>query len=264
MTRFASLGTGGGPDVWVRSRWVFNCYVFPTASDGAPLVIDCGLPSHAHQILRQFSPERATVVATHTHTDHVGGIPELSAIAPAVALPARAEAFARGEAPGGPRLATVASIAPVLRSQAFELSAVVEAGRATAVGFGLRGPYASPSPSPVYLADGPFDLADGWEAIATPGHTDDSTCLYHAGSRTLCSGDAVLTVDNRAWFNPERWDDAATGATEDRLRGLRVDRLLPGHGRPVFGTDLLATALSATERPTRRRWSCCTAARPDR
>ena len=92
MTRFASLGTGGGPDVWVRSRWVFNCYVFPTASDGAPLVIDCGLPSHAHQILRQFSPERATVVATHTHTDHVGGIPELSAIAPAVALPARAEA----------------------------------------------------------------------------------------------------------------------------------------------------------------------------
>ena len=190
MTRFASLGTGGGPDVWVRSRWVFNCYVFPTASDGAPLVIDCGLPSHAHQILRQFSPERATVVATHTHTDHVGGIPELSAIAPAVALPARAEAFARGEAPGGPRLATVASIAPVLRSQAFELSAVVEAGRATAVGFGLRGPYASPSPSPVYLADGPFDLAEGWEAIATPGHTDDSLSFKVPGA--VFTGDALL------------------------------------------------------------------------
>jgi len=93
--------------------------------------------------------------------------------------------------------------------------------------------------------------AKEWRVLSVPGHSDDSTCFYHAASRTLLSGDAVLTHNGRAWFNPEIVDAGASAQTEERLRALDVEHLLPGHGLPISGT-VWKNALSFHERPQAR------------
>jgi len=71
------------------------------------------------------------------------------------------------------------------------------------------------------------------EVLPTPGHTMDSICLYHGASATLFSGDTVLPY---AVAGP---DPVAGGKIEyqiftlQRLLGMKVENLLPGHGTPV-------------------------------
>ena len=101
-----------------------------------------------------------------------------------------------------------------------------------------------------FLGDGDELSAGGlWEVLHCPGHTDDSTCLYHRDSATLVSGDAVLTHQGRAWFNPEVTDRTLSRDTEERLRELDVRHLLPGHGKPLAGRDLLRDARSFRDQP---------------
>jgi glyoxylase-like metal-dependent hydrolase (beta-lactamase superfamily II) len=90
-----------------------------------------------------------------------------------------------------------------------------------------------------------------WQVLSTPGHSDDSTCLYHEPTRTLISGDAVLSVEGRAWCNPEYVDAELSAASESRLRELAVEHLLPGHGLVVRSPDVMGDALSFRDRPHR-------------
>jgi glyoxylase-like metal-dependent hydrolase (beta-lactamase superfamily II) len=60
------------------SRWIFNCYVIH-AGDGGPVIVDAGLPCLAADlapVLADLAIDPAAVVAivaTHGHSDHVGG-----------------------------------------------------------------------------------------------------------------------------------------------------------------------------------------------
>jgi glyoxylase-like metal-dependent hydrolase (beta-lactamase superfamily II) len=69
--------------------------------------------------------------------------------------------------------------------------------------------------------------------VATHGHSDHSIALWNPATRTLLSGDAVLTARGKAWHTPEIVDAASAAATRKRLEELPVAHLLPGHGRPV-------------------------------
>ncbi|MCA9618945.1 MAG: MBL fold metallo-hydrolase [Myxococcales bacterium] len=227
------------------SRWIFNCYLVEDTGDGRPLVVDAGLPCTAG-LAAPLVSGTPRIAATHGHSDHVGGITRLLDRAAEVLLPARCEAYLGGEPARTPGPREVAKILPVFADQPFDLAALREFGSATA-GYGRTPRMTVPFPVSGYLSDG--DRLGDWEILAAPGHSDDSTCFYHPASETLISGDAILTHDGRAWFNPEIVDPVRSRATEERLRELSVRHLLPGHGLPLAGVALLRDARSFRERP---------------
>lgn len=248
------------PDIGVTvvSKWLYNCYVIHDGGDGRPFVVDLGMPSQLPLVADALHThgsdpsELGAAVATHGHADHVGGLPTLrDAHGTPVHLPhaiAEMRDGTRALRPPGPR--AVAEILPVMASQPRDLVATKEiAGTMKVIGWdakGVRLPFEPTS----WLTDG--DRLPGlpdWEVLNTPGHSDDSTCLYHRPTRTLVSGDAVLSVEGKGWFNPEYVDGRLSAQTEVRLRRLDVEHLLPGHGLVVQGTDLMGQALGFAEKP---------------
>lgn len=240
--------------VTVVSRWIFPCYVVHDGGAGRPLVVDPGLASHVPVVRDVLAGlpggNRPVVASTHAHADHVAGLPALSDAGAEVLLPDQIRRWRdEGVAPVLPGLAAVASIGPVFVDQSVDLGALRDlASTAQEIGVDPTGLKLPLEPAG-WLVDGaPVPGAPDWRVVAAPGHTDDSTALWRASDGLLCSGDAVLGVGRRAWFSPELADVEAAGATEERLRGLDVAVLLPGHGRPVAG-DVWDLARTPDERP---------------
>ena len=238
------------------SRWMFTCYGI-LGDDGTAALVDAGLPSSSLGALGalrgvgRMPEDVACVLATHGHSDHVGGFEAVLQHTSAEALlPDRCRGYLEGERPRNfGREATVRFL-PMWGQHPFDLTATRElASAGRSIGFGQREQFTVPFEPAGFLGDGgPGPGAPGWTVIATPGHTDDSISLYHADSATLLSGDEVITHDGRAWFNPEWVDRTVHAATEERLRALEVRHLLPGHGLPIEG-DVWRNARSAGECP---------------
>jgi glyoxylase-like metal-dependent hydrolase (beta-lactamase superfamily II) len=75
------------------------------------------------------------------------------------------------------------------------------------------------------LADG--DVVGPLTALATPGHADDH--LAFVAGRVCFSGDLVLG-EGSVFVAPERGALAAYLASLERLRGLDLELIAPGHG----------------------------------
>ena len=255
--------------ITVVSSWIFNCYVVHDGGDGRPLIVDPGMDRNSAAALWYLRehlglvgdrsgdaghPDHAAdgpvVVATHTHSDHVAGAGYLRDRArTGLYLPAVTREWGEGFRPRTPGPREAARIRPVLRDQPFDLGGLREfvAGSKKA-GYG-SGAYRTPPGVVGFLGDGDaVPGASDWVALHTPGHTDDATCYWRPSTRTLLSGDSVLGIGGRAWFNPEHVDEEASARTEDRLRALDVDAVLPGHGRAAFGDDVLGAAIGHRER----------------
>ncbi|WP_447977512.1 MBL fold metallo-hydrolase [Candidatus Nitrospira bockiana] len=90
----------------------------------------------------------------------------------------------------------------------------------------------------------PSPLADGLLAVPVPGHTAGSTALF-ADHRYLFTGDHL-------WWEPDRgelampsvyvWSESRLYASTERLRDLRFEWVLPGHGHRI---SLPAEAMQA-------------------
>ncbi|MFO0548007.1 MAG: MBL fold metallo-hydrolase [Polyangiaceae bacterium] len=235
--------------VWGFSRWIFNCWI--VESDAGGVVFDPGLASSAAAVL-DWAREHpiAALTATHLHSDHVGGMPALARSTKApVRLPERARRYVEdGERPRSPGLREVARIARVFGDQPFDVRAIPELIQGSrAAGYsGLSCKWPRDLSPASYLADGDsLPGAPSWRVLRTAGHTDDSTCFFNEERGVLISGDAVLGCGGRAWFNPELTDTRLARETEARLRELRVELLLPGHGRWVRGADVMRDARSS-------------------
>jgi glyoxylase-like metal-dependent hydrolase (beta-lactamase superfamily II) len=255
VTTFHDVG------ITVISSWIFNCYVVHDGGDGRPFVVDVGMSRNGVEVMRALRGPGGTqttvegdpwvVAATHAHSDHVAGVPHLhDRAAIDFLLPATVATWVEGEKPPTPGLREASHIRPVLRDQPFDFASLRGfVGEAKQAGYGAR-PYHMPLTPAGFLADGEaVPGAPDWVALHTPGHTTDATSFWRESTRTLLSGDTILSVGGRGWFNPEFVDEGASAATEERLREYSVDLLLPGHGRPCRGDALLAGALGHLERP---------------
>lgn len=242
--------------IYRTNLWIFNCYAI-VESDRAALV-DVGLPSIADAVLdglasHDIDPNQLHgLLCTHAHPDHVAGMPRvLEQTASDTFFPARCESYLAGERPRRFGFNDALRFLPVWGQERFSFTAVREFAQAGAtIGFGGPKEMKLPFRPTGFLADGAVPAGlPGWQTIAAPGHSDDSTCFYHRDSATLLSGDAVATLDGRAWFNPEWVDRDLAAETEQRLRSLEVRYLLPGHGKPLEGPDIWKRALSFDSPP---------------
>lgn len=91
--------------VLAASRWMFTCYAI-LGDDGSVVMVDAGLPSSAQGALNSLrgagrQPEDVTaVLATHGHSDHVGGMSTvLDQTAARALLPERCRHYLEGETP---------------------------------------------------------------------------------------------------------------------------------------------------------------------
>lgn len=102
---------------------------------------------------------------------------------------------------------------------------------------------------PAHLeVDRPLDEGDtvaGLEVHWVPGHTEGSVFYRHESTRTLLSGDSLLTaipplVVKRGMALPYPTftvdlERAVASVREFHARGHRYEHLLPGHGPPLVG-----------------------------
>ena len=65
--------------------------------------------------------------------------------------------------------------------------------------------------------------------LHTPGHSDDSVCVFLPASGTLFSGDTLYRISDHLGVYP-----AAYLRTLERLAELPVRAIYPGHGSPVL------------------------------
>jgi glyoxylase-like metal-dependent hydrolase (beta-lactamase superfamily II) len=240
------------------SRWIFNCYVIHDGGQGQAIVVDAGLPSIVEDlppVLHRLGIDTssvAAVVATHAHSDHIGGAASMARrLGCAVHLPSRVTAYLNGAKPRSPGVRDIVKIRPVYLDQPFDLRAAIGlvSGAATAGYAGGKMRWRGPQPIADLIDGEVLPNSPEWQVIASPGHTDDSVAFHHARSRVLLSGDTILSTNGMAWCTPEVVDRRLADTTNARLVALDVGHLLPGHGRPVSGGDVIISAVAATSRP---------------
>ena len=88
----------------------------------------------------------------------------------------------------------------------------------------------------VPLGDGDAVTVGGGtlRVLHTPGHASDHVCFLLEGAATLFAGDNILG-EGTAVIAPPDGDMRAYMSSLDRLRTLHVDRIFPGHFRPLDG-----------------------------
>ena len=209
-TAAASFGPAG---LMVFERgWLSSNSVLFLGTPGSPsTLVDTGYVSHAGQTLSLVShalrgQPLQRIVNTHLHSDHCGGNAVLQAAhACEVWVPAgewdKVTPWDDGQ---------LSYVATGQYCPAFRASGRLHAGDELGLGGRL------------------------WRVLAAPGHDPESIMLYQADERTLISADALWENGFGVVF-PEiegisAFDDVA--ATLDLLSSLRVDWVVPGHGRP--------------------------------
>jgi glyoxylase-like metal-dependent hydrolase (beta-lactamase superfamily II) len=126
----------------------------------------------------------------------------------------------------------------------------------------------------------PFPLEDtiaelpGWRIVPTPGHTEGHTSFFREQDRTLIVGDAFTTTKTEsaiavakqrpelhgppAYYTSD-WDEAKRSV--EKLAALRPMTIAPGHGEPMSGVDVpdglqqVAVNFDRVARPTHGKYA---------
>ena len=193
---------------WLSSN---NILFVDGAADGPAVLVDTGYGSHADQtvaLVRSALGTRplAKLVNTHLHSDHCGGNAALQAVYGCeIDVPA-------GEADKVDRWdeARLTYRDTGQHCQRFRRTGTLAAGDRLQV------------------------AGHAWEVLSAPGHDPESVILYQPDLELLISADALWEHGFGVVF-PEIEGVQAFGDVErtlDRMAGLSVRWVIPGHGSP--------------------------------
>jgi glyoxylase-like metal-dependent hydrolase (beta-lactamase superfamily II) len=193
-----------------------NSYVI--IRDGL-VVIDTGIPGSGGKILAYIREklhrepsEITTVIITHYHIDHAGGVRELKKVAPALRT-AIHEADA-GYVSGQILLPRHRGLKGLLLRMFITLKP------------------ATFTPD-IILKEG--DRIDGLTCIHLPGHTPGSIGLLDEASKTFFSGDTIRSDGTSLSEGPAGFtiDLPRSRVSIRKIASLEFDTLLVGHGKPL-------------------------------
>ncbi|MBI5529223.1 MAG: MBL fold metallo-hydrolase [Deltaproteobacteria bacterium] len=179
------------------------------------------------------------VVPTHLHFDHIMGVDEAARrFGAAVALGELANTLVDEERkPRPPIFKTLKHFFVPWFWQGLPLFSREDIPGGLAFGFPWsRNPFTMRGP--LLQTGKPVPMLEGWVTLHTPGHTDESICIYHPRSGFLVAGDTVRNYQGGEW-NPIITDHAMYRDTIFRLLPLPVRAVFPGHGPVLTGERLL-------------------------
>lgn len=180
-----------------------NTYIVGKGTELA--LIDPGPEDDAHfnAIMAAIGSNRLTaILVTHTHRDHVDGLPRLQK-----ATGARTGGFGRTSKARGTR--TTSPSGTEFVDEDFKPDIALEDGSS-------------------YQGEG-FALS----ALHTPGHAPDHLCFALDGTSLLFSGDHVMSW-NTSVVAPPEGNMAAYMRSLDKLLGRSDEAFLPGHGGRLY------------------------------
>lgn len=198
-------------DVHLVGGGGFDCNQFLVTTEQAALLVDAGTGLAADATLervREIADGRPVEIlyVTHWHHDHTGGAPRLAEALDAEIRMPEAEAVAiregRSDLTMGDRFGADQAAHPVTG---------VEPGDTVPVG--------------------DAEL----EVLHTPGHTGGHTSLWHVGTGSLLAGDVVFSHGSFGRVDLPTGDPAAMIDSLERLAGMPIESLYPGHTDVVEG-----------------------------
>jgi glyoxylase-like metal-dependent hydrolase (beta-lactamase superfamily II) len=183
------------------------------------VVIDTGIPgsgktilSYIRDILHREPTEIRTVIITHFHTDHIGGVRELKKAAPGlkVAIHEADAGYASGQVPL-PRYKSLTGLLlrlfVTMRPSSFTPDIILRNG----------------------------DPVAGLTCVHLPGHTAGSSGFLDTELKTFFSGDTIRS-DGRSLFEGPTGFTLDVPGSRDSIRKIAMldfDILLTGHGKPL-------------------------------
>jgi glyoxylase-like metal-dependent hydrolase (beta-lactamase superfamily II) len=203
-------------------------------TDEGMTLIDAGLSGQYADLRRELATigkqlsDIRGIVLTHGDTDHTGFAERLrSELGIPVYVGAADAGRARGEKQQSPSSKDRRRLGPMLGFFAFALR---------------KGGLRMPSVTEVVPVndDDVLDLPGAPAIIGLPGHSPGSVAIHVPSVRAVFVGDAlttrnVLTGVEGPQPAPFTDDQQAASASLDRLAGLDVDWVIPGHGAPFSG-----------------------------
>ena len=198
-----------------------NSYLY--ISDNSEIsIIDAGMPGNAFKILSQISEMGISlekikyIILTHSDIDHTGSVADLkNATKALVAIHEKEVPYLLGE-------------------KKKKLKGMIGGMIGLIFGILLKMMKTQKIFPDITLKEG--DFIGGLKVISCPGHTEGSISLYNAES-VLFSGDAIITDkhSNIKGFNNIATSDTLEAVkTINKIKHLKFEVLLPGHGSPVL------------------------------
>ena len=198
-----------------------NSYLY--ISDTSEIsIIDAGMPGNAFKILSQISEMGISletikyIILTHSDIDHMGSVADLkNATRALVAIHEKEVPYLLGE-------------------KKKKLKGMIGGMIGLIFGILLKMMKTQNIVPDITLKEG--DFIGGLKVISCPGHTEGSISLYNAET-ILFSGDAIITDkhSNIKEFNNIATSDTFEAAkTINKIKKLKFEVLLPGHGSPVL------------------------------
>jgi glyoxylase-like metal-dependent hydrolase (beta-lactamase superfamily II) len=217
------------PDIFILDNLIVS-NVFLIRTGESYTMIDCGVPPDAKKIIETLRthnidlPNIKTIVLTHSHFDHIGGVAKVVAATGASVL-AHADdiPYIQGEKPL-PSRSFGQKMINLLMAKMQSLTQNFKVDRA--------------------VKDG--DLVDEsaqMTVVHTPGHTPGSISIHlkRSGKEILFCGDAIFNahpITRRSGLQlPMKIvsvDMKAVADSVEKIRAMKIDVLCCGHGAPIF------------------------------